>query len=978
MTDPRAVSFVLSIDSEEAAAIADLLEPADGSQPRYHVFRMQGGWEQRPVLSLVELGQLYRTVVLVQCPDHRLAQSLEAAGKHVIMLDHRRRFQSATGWFGARLPLTTLEQVEDIIGRRQPGEDRALLIAETAGGLPALTHALCCRELKRADLPERWGEPEGDRKALLELPVEGLDGSDPAPAACPGGPASVAPAWRGVYDRIRDQLWNFRDRSRATGGGGTVTREEAVRAIRCRVFDTGRRVDGDPELILVLAPERYRPVLEEAVYAWWADQHGVPPSRMLEILALFVPGDDEGSPPVAVEEAQPTAAELITDGRRLALIEELLTPDGIRESGLDRLAIECACDARLQLRVSCQDAGDPEQRFILSRFVDRLLDECLVGNRPVKAWRTSFLQPLQLNTQKEYAKLRTRLIRRDVEGWEYKSPSQEELAYIVPAARRFVAPSSPDSHEIFQGTLLSFERMPEGINLEMVRAEYNPPITETIRRVRLHLLTNCVLLVEWTIEQTELNESAERDEDRERPEERRRWRLYLEDDAAGAGMATLAGVLDRNRHFRHVYSSYKALEAGAADACKAHTLVRLIGGDRPAWLNHGAGVSPQEPGHGPFFTTLLRALLGPDLGGLAEEQGAYALLADDRSLVITSIAPWGEPPYAEAGSAEFRALLARLHMVEPYGSGPPYDPTFTERELEGGIYDRFASMGTWYGISSHSFVCLTYGRYGRRVIHACHMSTIYSRLYVLTLLQKAALQAYGVAIAKALAKWQPGRSLPPEYRALRPDYLRFTNLLWLPQITSQVQGVELFRRMQGQAGLESEHQRLRGEIEETDSYWQEQREGIQEDRIRILTFIGVPFAIFVTLMGWSYESPPLWCWFNEYFQLQHQVTVFAITIILLLFLFMLLYVFSESRACAKIYIHRWLILLFLVLIMEIFWGVVYTSASGFGGLPGGTAGMSKCQKVSPTCREGPEQGRDEDASLGKNRLTRTGAVSIGR
>ena len=70
---------------------------------------------------------------------------------------------------------------------------------------------------------------------------------------------------------------------------------EIGRSVRVATLSTGRsphigdrEVLRDPELILVLAPLRYRFRLEDAVYEGRERKHHVPLTERLELLALFV------------------------------------------------------------------------------------------------------------------------------------------------------------------------------------------------------------------------------------------------------------------------------------------------------------------------------------------------------------------------------------------------------------------------------------------------------------------------------------------------------------------------------------------------------------------------------------------------------------------------------------------------------------------------------------------------------------------
>lgn len=890
MLDPRTASFVLSVGSLEEQAIYELLRGERVASSDYDVVDLAptGGWRRRPVLNVVEVQRLFGTVVLINCPDPDIAKSLEAGGRRVVSINHYRRHDGAS-WHGEACGRSSLEQVEDILGRQwappepqKPDEDvptRGEIIANARGGVAALARHLW-RDAGKAEPPDCKAERRRNWSGQLDVDVEPANARQAEPA--PEPPRETVPAWVDVYNRIGQRLWDVRacaaalaHRLEGAGGNGRMqaapTRQEAFAAVRAgdirvRAFTTGRHVEGDPELVLALAPEGYRLVLADAIVQWSAEDRFVPPTRAFDILALFVGDVDPSATPA---DAVPLRLELHAEAAHLPLIEELLKPES-RGS----LRAGCACgNERLTLRVELADETDAEQQQALSRFADRLLDELLVGNRPLAAWRTSFLQPLQIDKDPYRGFIET-LRQDDGKRWRRVKFEPEETGYITPALRPFVV---PDERSVLKkpedardedwpyGVLLSFERTLPGVSLQVVRTDRDEPLEHEIVCVRLHFLANQVVLIEWTTEAAE--ERPDEDSKQGADEEARRiWRRYLgKDQRQRAAVACLAEAVDWNASARFIYSSFKVREADQQEEYEHFRLIRLIEiGTVSSWLNHGRDVSSDTPGHGHFFQGLLRALLGQalfDCLASRSDKPAYELLADDRSRVISSIVPRGGCPSAEATRAEVQALKARLHMVEPYGRKLPYDPAFSADEMKTGSYDRFASSGTWYGVSSHSFVCLSYGRFGRKVLHEHHMKTIYRRLFVLTLMQRAILHAYGIAIGEALQDWQPASGdLPREYQELRPAFLRFTNVLWLREVSTQLQGVELFRLMQDRAELAAEHARIAEEIEKTDAYWHDRREARRDDFVRRLTYFGVPFVVLNALLAWHSGDAPFGWW----------------------------------------------------------------------------------------------------------------------
>lgn len=867
MKDPHACTFVLGTCDAEGEAIRHLLnaygrENRNGERRPLRLFPK----EQTPLPPVVryrDLQGFHRTVVLIRCTDPGLEEMIGATGRRVVTIDDKARMSADGELVDRRNACTVLEQVEALLGYAWQDPRRDAIIANARGGIPALAEVLWRKAHPGSDPPER--EPRVDWWPELEKPVEA-----PGPKNLPLG---RDPLWAQRHEQIVADARAIRDafhKSMLQALKGLASPppwldhvpnlEAAVEAlrnqshgVRCRVLSTGRNAvrEGDPELILVAAPERFRPVLEDAIYRWMWEHHGEPLktrsplTRRLEILALYQ--EDDGTEPPAAD-ALLVRVEFSAGAARRPLVDALLRPAMRRDLGLGRLATEVSgIDA-----VRCVFTGTlGSGSRALSRLVDHLLDELLTGNRPLRAWRTSFLQPLRFKDADAFRTLRSKLIDGDdALPFAPLAAEQEERAYFLLQLRKHLVPDSkrngiPHDEDRRDATLLSFEWKPGDLELHLTRVDYDRPVEHPIRSVRLHLFAANCMVVEWTLA-WETDAKADGDEERrhDKSEEQKcLWRFYF--DRLPGDAPSLASVLDLNRHARFVYSSFAAEEVHGDDRLKKRTLIRLnCGNDTPAAMNHAAGISARQP-FGPCFRALLQKSLGEDL----KPEDTLDLLGDDRARVLCSVVVWGGQPIGTVESEAFRRIRARLHMVEDYDGGWPYDPGFSAKELEGGSYDRFAASGTWYGISSHSFVCLTFGAFGRKVVHETHMAGIYRRMFVLTLLHGAALQAFALDIPGSLEAWTPGERLSDSYRRLRPAFLRFTNLLWFRQVSSQVQGVELFDRMQEQAGLEREYQRIREEIADTDSYWQEESEIRREQRMRALTILGIPFAVMLALYG---------------------------------------------------------------------------------------------------------------------------------
>ena len=770
---------------------------------------------------------LCATVVLIGIRDAAFAERLRNAGKTVLAIEDACHVNNDGTRFDGRSGVSRIEQAIELLGLNPPQEVRERIeriAANARGGIPCLVETI--RRLL----------PDLERGVIIET------------ALALRLEAAAARAAYIAQQKTAESLPADQDALQAA-------REAIGGAIRLRVFATNRRLKDDPELILVHAPERYRLVLEDAIYAdrW---QNGTDRlDRRLDILALY---QRDG-----VREASLARIEFRGSAEHLPLFEEILVPERRRAWMTDRLDARAVVNDALQCRFADRSGTE---NTALSALADHLLDHLLIGNRPLRAWRTSFLQPLRLANPERLEDERRVLLDTAVSpvapGLTRSFADPEERSYFLSHLRRHIVPtqeevgeSAADGDRSLDTVLLSFEIKSTPLYLRITRSDGAPPCRQRIRAQYLHLFTAQCLVFEWVMDD-ETDEPMPPDADgRELRDDERLWYEYLRwTETTGPALADL---LDLNYYARFVYSSFVAEKEE-----KRARVDLLDDADRElGTLELWRDVSADQPCCG-WFAALLREGPGRFCGGIINSS-RLALLSDDRARVLSSVVAAGGPPTLAATTDAFDAMLARLRMVDPFGRGFAYDAAFARDELRQGSYRRFAGFGTHYGISPHSFACLTFGSYGRRVVHANHMRTMYRRMFLLTVFYRAILQALAHDISAALGTTQGARErgLSGTYLALRPQLLTFTNLLWFPTVSSQVQGVELFNQVQAQAGLSAEYALIEKEIADTDAFGRALSES-RRNRLAIAATVlaalfGVPAAV-ATLIANNAPLAGLW------------------------------------------------------------------------------------------------------------------------
>ncbi|MEM7571689.1 MAG: hypothetical protein AAF433_02260 [Bacteroidota bacterium] len=172
-----------------------------------------------------------------------------------------------------------------------------------------------------------------------------------------------------------------------------------------------------------------------------------------------------------------------------------------------------------------------------------------------------------------------------------------------------------------------------------------------------------------------------------------------------------------------------------------------------------------------------------------------------------------------------------------------------EELLDKSSYLRWSGLGTYYGITDYSFVCLTGSLdslRGEGVAYLLtHLQTIYYKMAELVLVQRACVQRFSDEVTQISL-------LPPERRSeiaeqaqeLYQRYIRFVNRIYFREVTAQVQGVELYSLLHEQSRLRDAVESLHQEVHELHNYATHIHEKEQDDIAkRQETLLGVIGAV---------------------------------------------------------------------------------------------------------------------------------------
>ena len=149
--------------------------------------------------------------------------------------------------------------------------------------------------------------------------------------------------------------------------------------------------------------------------------------------------------------------------------------------------------------------------------------------------------------------------------------------------------------------------------------------------------------------------------------------------------------------------------------------------------------------------------------------------------------------------------------------------------------------GTLFGITKDSFVCL-----GAWSELEKHMATMYYQMAVLCLVQRASVLRFSYEITQITRSIFDKRfDLSKQIKEIYENYITFLNRIYFREVTSQIQGIELYSMFQEAMNLEKEVKDLDGEIQELFEY-----QNMQEQRkLNLIATLFLPVTLLASFFG---------------------------------------------------------------------------------------------------------------------------------
>ena len=170
----------------------------------------------------------------------------------------------------------------------------------------------------------------------------------------------------------------------------------------------------------------------------------------------------------------------------------------------------------------------------------------------------------------------------------------------------------------------------------------------------------------------------------------------------------------------------------------------------------------------------------------------------------------------ENRNAEVDTLLYQLIYVDS-GEASCQNDKMREKLFEKSVYDRWLGWGTIYGITNYSMLCIT--AQDDNVTNSVVRPFVVEYTYFasLVLMQKIGIAYFseragniveGVDKPKVINRKQAGKLIN-----LQEQYITFKNQLLILEASSQEQGIEIYKMLQGQSQIYEEESILDGQLE---------------------------------------------------------------------------------------------------------------------------------------------------------------------
>ncbi len=476
-----------------------------------------------------------------------------------------------------------------------------------------------------------------------------------------------------------------------------------------------------------------------------------------------------------------------------------------------------------------------------------LLEFSLVDGRPVRSFKTTFMFPFTIRKDEYAPAEKIRFRQENLRAMDVGHGDVETVLYFLPHIRDILFARDVEGKDVSEDCVEPIHRY--GLISQNYRLRLDgKKIPLDVEHVRFFLFPNnniCVLSYAVTLPGME-------DVDWDTIEKPLDFLRHLTQEGAWETIENFQAhtCLTVNNLARIVYPTFREQQEEKKIAqiellCEEKLLATFYKGD---------------PGE--TVKTSLRPKISQVVEHLVKEgldigNGHILPMLDDRMFVNSHIALWGEKPGTDAGRAAYQAFFSVALYVDQEGEehldGYVYDPEFVKKQMEHEVLWRWhAHSGNLYGFTNYSNVYMGFGRFLANIAPR-HIHNHYFYMALLALYYRTSMIGYLARLArtsKRLLKHPNKEESRADIRKLRGSFIEFTNQYWFREITSQMQGIEIFDHQYRVMNIEREYSEFKEEIERADDFIQMAWQDEMSDNAVKFAFIGLAFAIIAPLISW--------------------------------------------------------------------------------------------------------------------------------
>lgn len=246
-------------------------------------------------------------------------------------------------------------------------------------------------------------------------------------------------------------------------------------------------------------------------------------------------------------------------------------------------------------------------------------------------------------------------------------------------------------------------------------------------------------------------------------------------------------------------------------------------------------------------------------------------IPDDRMYVNVAYALTGTAPRSgdtNAWNQHERLFSLAMFVDEPNDGWKnlnswAYDEGFTRQKMHELSLNRWKGLGTRSGYTEYSNAHLGYGGFFSNPIAITHVPYIYGRMLLIALFYQASLRHYQRWVTLATDELI-GNKISLGNVSLskaRRNFIEFTNNYWFRDITSQMQGREIFAKQVAALELTVEYDLIKDEMERADEFVEMKFQTAMNDKMGRASTIGLLLALAsLFYAGAQIDAKSGWLW----------------------------------------------------------------------------------------------------------------------